>query len=191
MHSAFRRFTCFVATIFAVLIASGNSARTKVLVVEKLATCSAPNSDKYVIRLPNPLNFTSVNNKLQIYGNLTVMEVIQEPLEVVFVTNRCSLDMKTCEPFNKRTLPRICSYINEEKGSWATFFRSFEPDVRCPIKPNVYTFGNISVDLTFATIFALDGYRWQAYLKLFSSGKQKRELLCVSVQFWMKWVKRA
>lgn len=100
------------------------------------------------------------------------------------------MDMKTCELFNKINLSNICRYINDEKGLWASFFKSLEPDLRCPIKPGVYKFENSIIDLSFFTNFPLEGYRWQASLKLYSKTQPKKELFCLSTQNSMRWVKK-
>ncbi|XP_058816251.1 uncharacterized protein LOC131679527 [Topomyia yanbarensis] len=168
----------------------GQCARVKQLNAEKAATCIAPNSDAYLIHFPGGLNYTFGRSKAYFYGNFTVKETIQEPLELVLTTNRCTLDMKTCETFNKLTLTRICSYINDDKGIFASFFKSFEPKFHCPIQPGVYFFKNSIIDLTFFTNFPLEGYRWQANIKLFLKGKINKEVYCMNAQASMIWVKK-
>ncbi|XP_021697712.1 uncharacterized protein LOC110675941 [Aedes aegypti] len=180
-----------VLIISVLLFASGvNCARVKEYVQEKAATCPVPNADKFAVQFPGPMNFTSGSNVVKFYGNFTVTETIQEPLEIIIATNRCTLDMKTCELFNKLTLSDLCRYINDQKGVWASFFKSMEPDFRCPIKPGLYKFVNSVVDLSFSTNFPLEGYRWQTSLKLYSTVKPKRELFCISSQSFMRWIKK-
>ncbi|XP_065088221.1 uncharacterized protein LOC135709761 [Ochlerotatus camptorhynchus] len=168
----------------------GKSARVKEFVQEKAAICSTPNSNQYVIKFPGPLNITTASNIVRFYGNFTVTETIQEPLELAVIPNRCTMDMKTCELFNKVTLPNVCRYINDDKGLWASFFKSMEPDLRCPIKPGVYKFENSIADLSFFVTFPLEGYRWQTSVKLYSKNQSKKELFCLSSQSSMRWVKK-
>ncbi|XP_055639358.1 uncharacterized protein LOC129777228 [Toxorhynchites rutilus septentrionalis] len=182
-----------VKTIIIVLSSHFNiidCARIKELKAEKAATCITANTDKYIIQFPGPLNYTADGNRIHFFGNFTVTETIKEPLEVAVIANRCSVEMKTCEPFNKLTLSRVCTYINDENGIFISFFKSITPVFRCPIKPGLYTFQKSVLDLTFFTIFALEGYRWQANIKLFSRDNAKRELYCLATQALMRWVRR-
>ncbi|XP_019546967.3 uncharacterized protein LOC109417327 [Aedes albopictus] len=190
MHQSLETVVLSVVVLSLIFAGSINSARVKEYVQEKAATCPVPNADKFVIQFPGPLNFTSGSNVVQFQGNFTVMETIQEPLEIILATNRCTLDMKTCELFNKLTLSDVCRYINDQKGIWASFFKSMEPDFHCPIKPGLYKFQNSVVDLSFATNFPLEGYRWQTSMKLYSTVKPKKELYCLSSQSLMRWVKK-
>uniref|UniRef100_A0A8D8DWM7 (northern house mosquito) hypothetical protein n=1 Tax=Culex pipiens TaxID=7175 RepID=A0A8D8DWM7_CULPI len=99
--------------------------------------------------------------------------------------------MKTCEPFNKIALGGVCATINDANGMLAPFFAGLEPKFRCPIEPGVYQFRNAEVDLRFFTTFPLEGYRWQAKLKLYSKTKNRRELFCLAELVSMKWVRKA
>ncbi|XP_019550488.3 uncharacterized protein LOC109420572 [Aedes albopictus] len=180
-----------VVVILAVLYSNaGSCARMKVYSQEKASTCPVQHAHKFAIQFPGQLNFTSIDNIIQFHGNFSVTEVIQEPLEMIIVSNRCTLDMKTCEQFNKVTLSDICRHINNEKGRWAPFFKSTDPDLSCPIKPGVYRFEHSILDLTFFTNFPMEGYRWLTYLKLYSKSKPKRELLCLTSQSSMRWVRK-
>ncbi|XP_058449308.1 uncharacterized protein LOC131429273 [Malaya genurostris] len=165
-------------------------ARFKQLIAEKAATCISPTSNTYVIQFPAGLNCTFGKSKADFYGNFTVTETIQEPLELIVITNRCNLNMRTCETFNKLTLTRICSYINDDKGIFASFLKSLEPDFRCPIKPGVYFFKNSTIDLSIFTMFPLEGYRWQSSIKLISKSASKKEIYCLNSQASMIWVRK-
>lgn len=181
-----------IVITFAVLFGNAIScARVRVYSQEKAATCTVPYADKYAIQFPGNLNFTSNGNIIKFHGNFSVTELIQEPLEMILVSNRCTLDMKTCEQFNKVTLADICRYINDEKGRWAPFFRSTDPDFKCPIKPGVYKFQKSILDLTFFTKFPMEGYRWLTFIKLFSGTKPKKELLCLTSQSSMYWIRKS
>ncbi|XP_062551816.1 uncharacterized protein LOC134217074 [Armigeres subalbatus] len=181
-----------VLIVFAVFISNfGNCARVKEYFQEKAATCVVPYANKFVVQFPTPtLNFTTSNNIIKLYGNFTVTEVIQEPLEMIVVSNRCTLDMKTCEQFNKRVLTDICHYINDGKGLWAQFFRRIEPEFNCPVEPGLYTFKNTALDLSFLTNLPLEGYRWQTTIKLNSRTKPKRELYCLLSLSTNRWVRK-
>lgn len=112
--------------------------------------------------------------------------------QFIVVAHRCTMNMKTCEPFNTIALSRICTYINDENGMLASFFRTMEPNLRCPIRPGLYRFVNSTMNLKFFTAFPIEGYRWQASLKLYSKEKGiKRELYCLSGHASMKWVRKA
>lgn len=54
----------------------------KEFVGEKVATCSSPNADQFIIKFPGPLNYTMGSNIVRFHGNFTVTETIQDPLEV-------------------------------------------------------------------------------------------------------------
>ncbi|EDS44301.1 conserved hypothetical protein [Culex quinquefasciatus] len=165
--------------------------RIKEFNVEQAAPCQTSGNETYVIQFPDGVNYTFENNLVDFHGNFTVSEAIKEPLEFVVVTNRCSLDMKTCEPFNKIALGGVCATINDANGMLAPFFAGLEPKFRCPIEPGVYRFRNAVVDLRFFTTFPLEGYRWQAKLKLYSKTKNRRELFCLAELVSMKWVRKA
>ncbi|XP_021697711.1 uncharacterized protein LOC110675940 [Aedes aegypti] len=188
MYRTVRELLLSVLIILA--IHEGICARVKEFVCEKAATCSSPNAHQFVIQFPGPLNCTMGSNIVQFHGNFTVTETIQEPLELLIIPNRCTMDMKSCELFNKLTLTNICRYINDESGILAPFFRSIEPNIQCPIKPGFYQFKKSIIDLTFFLKFPLEGYRWQSSMKLYSRSKPKKELYCLSEQVSMRWVKK-
>ncbi|EDS34760.1 conserved hypothetical protein [Culex quinquefasciatus] len=169
-----------------------SNARVKEFFDIEMATCTNPNTEKFLIQFPGAINHTFKDNVVSLHGNFTVTEVIQEPLEFIVVAHRCTMNMKTCEPFNTIALSRICTYINDENGMLASFFRTMEPNLRCPIRPGLYRFVNSTMNLKFFTAFPIEGYRWQASLKLYSKEKGvKRELYCLSGHASMKWVKKA
>ncbi|XP_062551817.1 uncharacterized protein LOC134217075 [Armigeres subalbatus] len=178
-----------VIILILLYMKGGTGARVKEYIQEEAAICPQPNADKFVIQFPGQLNFTTGISSVEFHGNFTITDVIQEPLELVIHITRCTLDNKTCDQFNKLTLTNICRYVNDEKGPLVGFFKSMEPKIRCPIKPGAYRFKNSLVDLSFTTIYPMEGYRWKAHLKL-NSRRPKRELFCVFSQSIMRWTKK-
>lgn len=110
--------------------------------------------------------------------------------QLMIIPNRCTMDMTSCELFNKLTISNLCRYINDERVFLRSFLRSIEPNIRCPIRPGFYQFRNSSIDFRFFANFPLEGYRWQTSMKLYSNSKPKRELYCLSSQTSMRWVKK-
>ncbi|XP_001857716.2 uncharacterized protein LOC6043225 [Culex quinquefasciatus] len=156
----------------------------------KMATCNASNSDQYVLDFKT-LNYSIKNNVVHFYGNFTVTETIQEPLEFTIIANRCSLDMKSCQHFETITLSRICTYINDENGLLASFFKGIKPTPHCPIKPGLYTFENCAMNLKFFTTFPIEGYRWQTHHKLALKGKtSKKDLYCLAGDCSVGWYEK-
>ncbi|XP_062542049.1 uncharacterized protein LOC134210042 [Armigeres subalbatus] len=188
-HSFARVLLCVIAFINC-YITCGICARVKEFVVEKTATCSTSNDKQFVIQVPKPLRYNTDSNMVEFLGNFTVTETIQEPLELMIIPNRCTMDMTSCELFNKLTISNLCRYINDERVFLRSFLRSIEPNIRCPIRPGFYQFRNSSIDFRFFANFPLEGYRWQTSMKLYSNSKPKRELYCLSSQTSMRWVKK-
>ncbi|XP_062542048.1 uncharacterized protein LOC134210041 [Armigeres subalbatus] len=185
------RMVLGIAILIILLNNWGSCARVKEYVQEKAAICAVPNADQFALQLPGPFNYSMGNkNTIKFYGNFTITTVIQEPLELVIIANRCTLNMKSCELFNKVTLTDLCRHINDQKGVMISFFKSIDPIFQCPIKPGLYQFKNSVVDLSFVSIFPLEGYRWQTSLKLYSKTKPMKELFCLSSQSFMHWVKK-
>ncbi|XP_055542872.1 uncharacterized protein LOC129728453 [Wyeomyia smithii] len=180
-----------ITLVLLLLIESDYCARVKEFRGEKVATCVTPNTDDYSIVFPNGWNYSISSNKANFYGNFIIKEVIEEPIDLIIISNRCTLDMKNCEPFNKFTLPRICTYLNDEKGVFALFFNSVEPRFHCPLKPGVYEFRDSVIDLSFFTNFRLEGYRWTASIKLVSKGKIKKDIFCLYAQCIVSWVRKS
>lgn len=110
--------------------------------------------------------------------------------QLIILINRCTLDMSTCEEFNSLALTNLCRYINDEKGMAASFFRSIDPVLHCPIKPGIYKFKKSIVDLSFTLPMPMEGYRWKADLKLYSRIRPKKELLCVASQSMLRWTNK-
>ncbi|XP_055600313.1 uncharacterized protein LOC129749374 [Uranotaenia lowii] len=159
------------------------SARTKEFVVDRFSPCLNSSNDKYTVRFPDQVKYTISKNVVQLHGNFNVTETIQEPLEMALITNRCSMDMKSCEQFNKMTVSRLCSVLSNEKNMWTSFYKSVDPDLRCPFQPGIYKFINSSSDLSFFRNFPLEGFRWQVYMKFYTTkNKAKREIFCLTIQ---------
>ncbi|XP_053692039.1 uncharacterized protein LOC128740520 [Sabethes cyaneus] len=167
------------------------ASRIKEFLGEKVATCVTPNTKDYLLEFPTGWNYSIGSNKVHFYGSFVIKETIQAPIDLIIASNRCTLDMKTCEPFNKFTLPRICTYVNDENGVFASFFNSLEPNFHCPLKPGVYEFKNSTIDLRFFTNFPLEGYRWTASLKLISKDKLKKEIFCLYAQVYVRWIRKS
>ncbi|KXJ74434.1 hypothetical protein RP20_CCG013702 [Aedes albopictus] len=158
----------------------GCAKRIKEYVQEKAEVCPNSNTDNFTVQFPGPLNYSVNNNAVKFHGDFTVTEIIQEPLELIISIDRCALDMKTCEEFNKLTFTNLCRHVNDEKGLVSKFFKGMEPAVRCPIKPGIYKFKNAVFDLSFTIPLPMEGFHWQANLRLYSRIRPKKELLCVS-----------
>ncbi|XP_019547049.3 uncharacterized protein LOC109417411 [Aedes albopictus] len=172
------------------MINGGRAKRIKEYVQEIAEICPNANSGNFTVQFPGPLNYSMSSNLIKLHGNFTITETIQEPLELIILIDRCALDMKTCEEHNKLTFTNLCRHVNDEKDVVAKFFKNVDPIVRCPIKPGIYKFKNAVFDLSFTLPLPMEGYRWQAKLKLYSRIRPKRELFCVSSLSSMHWVNK-
>lgn len=127
----------------------------------------------------------SANNDIVYSGKLVVLEEIKSEIDLVLETNRCSLDMKTCEKSTTLNIRKICPKLKEKDQLYSKAISMIEPPLECPIKPGNYTSKQSSIEFKKVALLPIDGYVWIVTIKLVSSGtgnKAKRLILCLNAE---------
>jgi hypothetical protein len=133
------------------------------------------------------ITFAPTNiNKISYFGFFDLKEDILGDLTLAFETNRCSLDLKTCEKYSQRNFNGLCDILQDENSYFASFFQSLSPQLKChPLKAGVYTAPNSTIDLQIFTYLPIDGYFWIIQLKLVEQRKNsasKKLIMCINAE---------
>lgn len=124
-------------------------------------------------------------NGMTMSGWIDVKKEIQGNMELVLEANRCTLDMKNCEKYPGTTFRDLCSKFDDKNAFYSPFLESFEPPLKCPMKPGNYTIHEIKLDYTLFSALALDGYIWLTTFKILASEaatKKKRIVACLNTE---------
>jgi hypothetical protein len=148
---------------------------------QKLEECSQ--DQPIILNLKIPEN--NFNDTVELSGSVEVRKKINGPLDASGETNRCSLDMKTCEKFGTFNIPEGCKKFKDPKTFYANLMDNFEPRPSCPVLPGNYTIRKTIVDLKAFRFVPLDGYIYNIIAKgtgVDSATKTKITALCTKVE---------
>lgn len=113
-------------------------------------------------------------NIVRVAAVILVTEEVKGDLSLLIETNKCSLDMKTCEKFTGVNVPDICKKFVDKNAFYSPVFEKIKPPFRCPLKPGLYTLEESVLDLFIISMMPLDGYIWVVKFQLISSQKGKK-----------------
>jgi hypothetical protein len=128
---------------------------------------------------------SNVDNKITFSGHMRVLEEIFGEIDLVLETNRCSIDMKTCEKYTTINIREICKKFKEKNAFYSPAFLSFKPPLECPLKTANYTSPQSILNLALISLLPLDGYVWLVSIKFVSSdnqNKSKKIILCLNAE---------
>jgi hypothetical protein len=112
-------------------------------------------------------------NKVTYMVTLDVKEDIIGDLVLFAESNRCSLDMKTCEHYAKRNYNGLCEAFAEKNDMFAGFYRSVEPRLQChPLKSGKYSTLNTTLDLSAFSFIPIEGWIWIMKLRVVEKNKK-------------------
>lgn len=130
------------------------------------------------------MSFPNSNfNKLEYSGFITVSEEVAGEIEFLVEASKCSLDMKSCEKYNNVKIQSMCDRFMEKNTFYSSALASIHPQLKCPIKPGVYTLNEAAIDLSLISVIPLDGYVWVVTFKLLQAEKtkkMKKVVLCLN-----------
>lgn len=126
---------------------------------------------------------SNTNNKVPISGTIEVSELVSGQIDLALESNKCSLDMKSCEKFTTINVKDMCKKFKD--ALYSNAFSSIQPPLDCPIKPGNYTLKDSILDLSMFSLLPIDGFIYVASVKLVSSengGKTKRIVFCMNIE---------
>lgn len=138
-------------------------------------------------------SFSNKNiNKISFDGSFDLSEDINGDLVFVFESHKCSLDLKTCQPNNRRNFYGICEVFEGMKTfGFKNAFTNVKPPLHChPLTSRTYLISNATVDLSIISSLPLDGYIWLLSLKFVDKNKKgtsSKPVVCMNIE--MKVVK--
>ncbi|CRK88021.1 CLUMA_CG001807, isoform A [Clunio marinus] len=127
----------------------------------------------------------SFNKEMNVSGTLDVSEEIAGDIVFILETNKCTLNMKTCEKFTTLNIRDFCDRFTDKNQFFYEALASVQPEFKCPIKAGNYTMFPTIVDLSVTNMFPLDGYVWVASFKFISitnKGKTKKIVFCMNIE---------
>jgi hypothetical protein len=123
------------------------------------------------IRSEVKLETSSLNNTIKVSGSFTVKEKIHGPIDLSTDTNRCSLDLKSCEKYGSRNIRGLCKMIDNPILFFSDVFAKIKPPTKCPLMPGNYTISESEIDLSLFNYAPVDGYVYMINLKIVSTEK--------------------
>lgn len=124
-------------------------------------------------------------NVVTLSAVLNVTKEVKGDMELIFDTNRCSLDMKTCEKYPGANIRGLCEKFEQKNAFYTPIFENFKPAIKCPLKPDIYTLKESKMDFSLFSLIPLDGYVWVVTIKVLSaeSGIKKKEVaMCLNTE---------
>lgn len=118
-------------------------------------------------------------------GTIVVVEEVPGEIELVLESNKCSLDMKTCEKYDIINVREMCKKFQDKHAFYSNIFTHIKPTLECPIKPGNYTLEESSLDLRPFALFPVDGYIWVSSFKFVSGQKGikgKKVVMCINAE---------
>lgn len=106
-------------------------------------------------------------------------------MEFSIESNKCTLDMTTCEKYASTTLRGMCKIFVKKNAFYSSFFENITPPLVCPLKTGNYTIVETKLDLTALSVLPLDGFVWVSTLKVLAMEpglKKKRIVLCLNTE---------
>ncbi|CRK89259.1 CLUMA_CG003018, isoform A [Clunio marinus] len=130
-------------------------------------------------------------NRVTFSGYIDVEREITSISEVLVETNRCDIEMKTCEKLFPVRFTDLCKKINDKTAFYYEVFAAIHPPLKCPIEVNRYTANNCSVDLSALSFLPLRDHVWRTKTKLFSGkGKAREIIFCLASEMKIVQVRR-
>lgn len=126
---------------------------------------------------------SNIGNKILFSVLITVSEEVPGEIEFVIESNRCTLDMKTCEKYPVMNVREMCKKFQEKNAFFSMTLASFKPPLKCPIKTGNYSLEESFIDLTPVAFVPLDGFVWIVTFKLVANekgSKNKKTVLCMN-----------
>lgn len=134
------------------------------------------------------ISFAKTNiNKVTFSVAVELSENIDGDLVLIFEVNRCSLDMKTCQFYNRRNFYQLCDLMNGESFfGLENLFKSVKPQPVChPVRSNTYVSPEATIDLSVLSYLPLDGFVWLFSINVVekaTEGKLKKNIGCASFE---------
>jgi hypothetical protein len=124
-------------------------------------------------------------NIIRFSGYVSISEDVPDDMHIVLESNKCSLDMKTCEKYMTFFIRRMCEKFQNKNAIYSAAVESIQPRPVCPIKAGNYTIPRSAIDFSVLNVLSFDGFIWVFKWKLvsFNNGTNlKKILLCLDME---------
>lgn len=150
--------------------------RVRLYTPQKFDNCRADTPIQVNVLYPR-----SASNSAIVSAHVSVNEEIIGDIDFVSLTNRCTVDMKTCGKHLTFRSKHVCDALKVENAFYSDIFNSFSPSIECPIKAGNYTLQKTVFDLKYFQIFPIEGYVYSVIFKWLQVNKTERTIMCVQL----------
>lgn len=103
-------------------------------------------------------------------------------MELWLEMNQCDHEMKKCEKTQTHKFSRYCQRLKDTHAFYYSTLASIQPPMTsCPMRANIYTATNSSIDLMAMSFLPLSNSLWITTAKTFSGEGRRKELAMCAV----------